>query len=387
MNLLFVVNSLALSEGGPPRVIAEVGNRLLARGHNVRVISRPAEGDVIALDPGVERCELRFRVANPFSVKAAARELSTHLAWADTAFVSGVWGPLEGLVLRFADWGNKAVHIRTCGMLEEYIMRRNPWKKWLARRIFTDPNLKKAASLIVNTEIEGEHVAKLGFTTAVTVIPNGVQLPVADRRLSREAAIKMLGVTIRPQDRVLLYLGRIHPKKGLHVLLEALPSLMVGNLSWQLLVAGEMFEGEGYKARIERAREETGFAYKIHFVGEVAGQAKDACFSLGDVFVLPSESEGFSNAVLEAMSWGMPVVITEGCNFPEVAAGNAGWVVEQTPQAVQAALSEASINFDDLATKGCNGRQMIADGYLIDHVVDAYERLAAKGNGGAVQKA
>jgi glycosyltransferase involved in cell wall biosynthesis len=309
------------------------------------------------------------------------------LTWADCAFVSGVWGPLEGLVLRFAEWGNTPVHIRTCGMLEDYILRRNPWKKWLARRVFTDTNLNKAASLIVNTKIEGERVGKLGFRAPVDVIPNGVRIPGDHRRMSREDAIGTLGVNIQPEDRVILYLGRIHPKKGLHVLLQALAPLMAGNQRWHVLVGGEMFEGEGYSARIARIKNDTGCAYKIHFVGEVTGRPKDACLSLGDVFVLPSESEGFSNAVLEAMAWSLPVLITEGCNFPEVAAGNAGWVVEQTPQAVQAALSEAFINFADLATKGRNGRQMIANAYLINHVVDAYEHLAAKGAKGAVQKA
>jgi glycosyltransferase involved in cell wall biosynthesis len=379
LNLLFIANSLAISEGGPPRVIAEVGNGLRARGHHVRVVSRPAIGETVALNADVASFTLNFRVTNPFSVKTAAGELSNHLAWADCAFVSGVWGPLEGLVLRFAEWGDTPVHIRTCGMLEDYILRRNAWKKWLARRVFTDANLNKAASLIVNTKIEGDHVGKLGFRAPVDLIPNGVRIPGDDRWMSREAAIEALQITLQPEDRVILYLSRIHPKKGLHVLLEALPPLFAGNRKWQLVVAGEMFDGEGYRAKIARLTNQSGFAYKVHFLGEVAGRTKDACMSLGDIFVLPSESEGFSNAVLEAMAWGLPVVITEGCNFPEVAAGNAGWVVEQTRQGVQAALSEASMNFDDLATKGRNGRQMIADAYLIEHVVDAYERLAAEG--------
>ena len=376
MNLLFIVSTLAVADGGPPRVIAEVSDRLIKRGHNVRIVARPAIGDVVRMNPSVEVLFSRFSVGNPRSVLRAARDMSKQIAWADCVFVSGVWGPLEGLILRFADWGGKPVHIRICGMLEDYILRRNPWKKWLGRRLFMDYNLCKATGLIVNTRIEETHVGKLGVDTPITVIPNGLELPEDAVRIEREKALKLLGLPFRKSDRVLLYLSRIHPKKGLHLLLRALRSFLAGKPDWVVVVAGSLFEGEGYRATIKKLADASGFSYRIHFVGEVSGEKKDAAFSIADLFVLPSESEGFSNAILEAMAWGIPVVITEGCNFPEVAVEDAGWVVRPDESSIREALSQASLNIEQLPDKGRNARKMIEESYQLDHVVDLYERLA-----------
>jgi glycosyltransferase involved in cell wall biosynthesis len=116
---------------------------------------------------------------------------------------------------------------------------------------------------------------------------------------------------------------------------------------------------------------------RIHFVGEVAGERKRAAFSLADLFVLPSESEGFSNAIIEAMSWGLPALITEGCNFPEVGEEKAGWVTEPKSGAVKRALLEAIADDDRRIAMGGSARSLVERCYQQSHVIDLYESLAA----------
>jgi glycosyltransferase involved in cell wall biosynthesis len=117
-------------------------------------------------------------------------------------------------------------------------------------------------------------------------------------------------------------------------------------------------------------------AERIHFVGEVAGERKHAAFSAADLFVLPSESEGFSNAIIEAMSWGIPVIITEGCNFPEVAEAEAGWVIPAERDALRSALAEAVADDGRLRKMGANAGSLVESSYQQSHVVDLYESLA-----------
>jgi len=285
----------------------------------------------------------------------------------DVLFVSGIWGPVDGLALRLANVRHIPVHTRICGMLEDYILKRNPERKWIGRMFYLDHNLGRSTTLIVNTKIEKENVAALGFKTPIRVIPNGVVMPEGSERLSREEALRSLGLNFPAADKVLLYLSRIHPKKGLHLLLEAVSAGLSTLQDWQIVIAGDFFHGEGYEERIRNAVANSGMAERIHFVGEVAGERKR---------VLPSESEGFSNAIIEAMSWGIPVIITEGCNFPEVAETDAGWVIPVETEALRSVLLEAISEDERRIRMGKNAKGLVERGYQQSQVVDLYESLA-----------
>jgi poly(glycerol-phosphate) alpha-glucosyltransferase len=242
----------------------------------------------------------------------------------DFVFVWGVWGPLEGLLLRWLRPTRTPCAIKTVGMLQDYIMSRNRGRKFVARRLYLDANLRRARTILVDSEPEKARVRSLGFTTPITLCRNGVEVP------------ESLGA---PRSRTILYLGRIVPKKGLDLLLEAMPGLLRTQPDVKLVVAGEFDDGE-YESLIHAKIREYDLAQAVLFAGQVSGLKKLQLLQQAGCFALPSHSEGFSNAVLEALAAGTPVFITPGCNFPEVETDALGRILPRDPVAWSASLGD-----------------------------------------------
>jgi len=376
MRIGILIESMAVASGGPSRMAGVVASSLAERGHEVTIGTLPRDSELVNVDPRVRVEHVAGPIRNPLNWLRAVKGIRSLASKVDVLFVSGIWGPVDGLALRLANVRHIPVHTRICGMLEDYILKRNPERKWIGRMFYLDHNLGRSTTLIVNTEIEKNHVAALGFEAPIRVIPNGVVMPEESDRISRAEALRLLGLDFPASDKVLLYLSRIHPKKGLHILLEAAGAGVCTQQDWQIVVAGDFFHGEGYEEKIRNAVANSGMAERIHFVGEVAGERKRAAFSTADLFALPSESEGFSNAIIEAMSWGIPVVITEGCNFPEVAETDAGWVIPAETEALRSVLLEALLEDERRIRMGKNAKSLVERSYQQSQVVDLYESLA-----------
>src|SRR5262249_48685326 len=127
--------------------------------------------------------------------------------------------------------------------------------------------------------------------------------------------------------KILLYLGRLHPKKNLANLIRAWKQSLNSHPSaredWALAVAG--WDQAGYERELKRLNNDYGLAASVRFLGPLFGQEKDAAYRACDAFVLPSLSEVLSVAVLEAWAYAEPGLMTPECNVPEgVAAGAAG---------------------------------------------------------------
>lgn len=378
MRVGFLIESLSVSAGGPAHVVAIVSRGLAARGVDVVVGSLPSHEKIVGIDPRVRVLNVAGSVHNPSNWIRAVRGIRNLANDVDVLFVSGIWGPVDGLAMRLAGDLGVPVHTRICGMLEDYILTRNPARKWLGRFSYMEHNLNNSASLIVNTCIEAKHVRALGFRTPIDIISNGVVPPSADALVPRKEAAHILGLRVNEQDKVLLYLARIHPKKGLHKLLGGIKDVFDKNPQWKLVVAGDVYRGQGYEETVRTLAHESGMGDRIRFLGEVEAEKKAAAFSLADLFVLPSESEGFSNAVLEAMSHGIPVLITPGCNFPEVEEHAAGWITPAEEAALRDQLNTILPNAGELAARGAAARKLIESRYLESHMVDAYWQLASK---------
>jgi len=378
MKVGFLIESLSVSAGGPAQALAIVSRGLVDLGVDVVIGTLPRDEKNVSIDPRVRVLNVAGYVQNPANWLHAVRGIRNLASGVDVLFVNGIWGPVDGLAIRLAGDLGVPVHTRICGMLEDYILARNPTRKWFGRLCYTDHNLENSASLIVNTHIEAKHVRALGFRAPVEIIPNGVVPPSEDARFPRKEAAQILGLPVNEQDKVLLYLGRIHPKKGLHKLLGGIKDVLSKNPQWKLVVAGDFYRGEGYEDTVRSLARESGMGDRIQFVGEVEDQKKAAVFSLADLFVLPSESEGFSNAILEAMSYGIPVLITPGCNFPEVEEHAAGWITLAEEAALRDQLNTILPNAGELTARGAAALKLIEDRYLESHVVDAYYQLASK---------
>ena len=168
--------------------------------------------------------------------------------------------------------------------------------------------------------------------------------------------------------KVILFLGRIAPIKGLDTLVKAFGIIARGREDVRLLLVGP--DNWRYGTELKKTIIREGVSDKIIFTGMLTGNKKKAAFDCADVFVLPSLSEGFSNALLEAMLCGLPVVISPQCNFPEVEMARAGKIVEVAVEPLANALIELLENSEAGKEMGKRGAKLVKEKYTWDSIAD-----------------
>jgi glycosyltransferase involved in cell wall biosynthesis len=232
------------------------------------------------------------------------------------------------------------------GMFEPYILRRSRTRKRIVHVLFENANFRSARLWRALTSTEADQIRALLGNVRIVVVPNGVELPPEPSRSSKEA-------------RRLAYLGRLHPKKGLETLFGVWASIASAFPKWELVVAGPgepnyADELKGCAARLPR----------VTMLDAVRGDAKAEYLASSDLFVLPSLSEGFPMALLEAMAASLPVVVTSTSNPPPVHSLGAGWICDPTSESLQRALTEAMSSDDGaLRERGSVGRRYMEQNY------------------------
>ena len=314
------------------------------------------------------------------------------------------------------------------GTLDPWALRNSRWKKRIALWWYQQEHFQNAACLHALNESELASIRAFGLKNPVCVIPNGIDLPTvgnADPPPSDISASQLVSFSDSSPSsspfqlsgrRILLYLGRIHPKKGLVNLLRAWAQLRTSHLAlrtsedWVLAIAGwdeggheselkqlatelgipwadskgkaeilktEMLKGSGqtngddfsvsaYQRLSISASQPVSLSgsqrFSLLFLGPQFGDAKAACYRTCDAFILPSFSEGLPMVVLEAWAYGKPVLMTPQCNLPEGFSANAALRIEPNPESITAGLREL---FRQPATGICqlglNGRKLVEE--------------------------
>jgi glycosyltransferase involved in cell wall biosynthesis len=259
---------------------------------------------------GVQACA--FPVWGSRAIGYAPRLVSA-LARAkiDVLHVHGLWMYPSVASLVWSHATRRPYVISPHGMLDGWALGNNRWKKLFALSAYERRHLEGAACLHALCEAEAESFRSFGLRNPICIIPNCVDQPSV-------AAASESGPVEEPL-RTLLYLGRLHPKKGLVNLLlawrrfESRRGLPGGG--WQLVLAGW---GQGdYERDLNSLAAQLGVMDSVRFAGPQFGLAKDAIYRKAAAFVLPSVSEGLPMVVLEAWSHGLPVMMTQHCNIPE----------------------------------------------------------------------
>ena len=289
--------------------------------------------------------------------------------------IHGLWQASTSAAARLAQAENKPYVISAHGMLESWALANKRFKKNLYAALFERANLRSAACLHALTEAEAGDYRRFGLTNPVTVVPNGVEVPAAP-----SPALLLQRFEKLADKRIVLFLGRIHFKKGLDLLADAWARVGRQFPAAHLVLAGPDFEGT--QAQIVARLQSHGIAEQVTFTGMLSGHLKWSALAAAECFVLPSYSEGLSVSVLEAMGMGLPVVITEQCNLPEVAAHSCGWTIQPKTEQLEAALVDMlGASRDIRLAYGANGRRLVAERFtwpVIGRQMAAlYERLAS----------
>lgn len=264
------------------------------------------------------------------------------------------------------------------GVFDPARLKFRAMKKRLVLELIEKPILRRATTLIGLTEAERESYAALGVKTPCEVIPNGIHLPKPIDPAADADVLAPLGIESHHQ--VVLFMGRLHPIKGADRLLEAFICMAMRMPNALLVLAGP--DEFGLEASFASHANAAGIAERVRFPGMVSGALKTALLNRANLFVLPSDAEGFSMAILEALAHETAVLISPRCFFPEVEGAGAGFVVEPTVTELERAMEGLLAHPLRLAAMGQAGRALVATQYtwnsVASRMVETYEEGIAR---------
>ena len=294
----------------------------------------------------------------PGLATALAREtldlLHTHNLWMYQSYASLRWSIKTG----------RPVVVSPHGTLESWALARSRWKKLLVAALYENRHLRRAAVLHALNTQELEAIRAYGLRNPVCVLPNGVDID----NTSTSTPAPWSGI-IPAGSKVLLYIGRLHPKKNLHSLLEAWGKIEGGTSAgadWWLVIVG--WDQAGYGNLLRRFASGSRLQ-RVWFAGPRFGAEKVSCLQHADAFVLPSLSEGLPMAVLEAWAHRLPVVMTPESNLEDGFIAEAAVQIATDRDGVFAGLSRLFRMSDtERQAMGMRGRSLVECNYSWDTI-------------------
>jgi glycosyltransferase involved in cell wall biosynthesis len=263
---------------------------------------------------------------------------------ADVVHSHGLWIAPNVYAGKAANHGGKSLVVSPRGMLAPGALQFSRMKKRIIWRLWQGPAYRNATLWHATSHQEADDIRGFGINAPIAVIPNGVDLT---DQLASHAPAKSI--------RTVLFLSRIHPKKGLPSLIHAWEELSKDRPDWQLVIAGP--DESGHRAALEKTVQQRQIS-RVSFRGPVYGKAKDGLLADADLFVLPTISENFGIAVAEALAAGVPAIVTNGAPWSGLETEKCGWWVKQGVEPLLTALKEATaLSASHRKAMGLRGRE------------------------------
>ena len=347
MKILSFVSSIDLSSGGPSRSVPMLVKGLAELGVDITLMTIHSENMNIH---ALEGTTAKLKVLEPsFSQKEIAqylRDEKLHLIQ-----IQSMWDlPYHKVMVEARKQGIPYI-VTPRGMLEPWSLSQKKWKKKLAWWIYQRNDVQKAACVFTTAKMEADHVSELGITTFKSVIPNGIETDAYPCKTSIDVVKKQV-----------LFLSRVHVKKGIELLFEVWKLIHPDYADWQLLVIGN---GEAeYIHSLENRVETLGLKDSVKILPPVFGDAKIKVYQESALFCLPSYSENFGMVIAEAMSCGTPVITTTNCPWNILNDTKTGWCIDLSVENIESTLREAlAMSPVDLYEMGQKASKMIYDNF------------------------
>jgi len=272
----------------------------------------------------------------------------------------GIWTGITRVTRKFRLILNVPSVIAPHGSLESWALKRSSWKKNIALSLYEQQNLKNASCLHACSHQEVAGFRDFGLSNPVAVIPNGVSTLWLQSEGSGPAFRDKFDIP--ESKRILLYLSRITPVKGLPMLMEALGSIRQHLSGWVLVIAGA--EEFGHLKVVQQAVVDNGLQNNVLFTGLLKEQLKRDAFDASDLFILPTLRENFAIVVAEALGAGVPVITTKGAPWEDLVTHDCGWWTDVSADALAVAVRDAIQKTpEELKVMGERGRNLVSTKY------------------------
>ncbi len=369
--------------GGVPRSTLEIARLMASVGHRYTVMTAAGSelpeqwpageqglASIMALDPLNGRLDLLSR--------SCLERVRTVLQESDLLFLHGMWRPRNSQIASLARRMGVPYVMMPHGMLDNWPMRQKPVRKRLYHLLFERRNLEGAAHVVLTSEAERDQARRWVPHDRISVTPLPMSPVLAQLAGERETAAGVAG-----DESTVLFLGRLHPKKGADVLIEAVGLLKRRGIACRLLIAGS---GQStYVDDLQNLVESRGIADRTQFLGWVDGQQKVALYQRADLFGLPTSQENFGRVLFEALACRTPVITTRAAGlWRQICHGGGGVLVDRTPEAFAAAIADLLADGPRRKRMGEAGRdwvlQWLDDRKLIGSYETLFRRAAANGS-------
>ena len=396
MRILFCYPSYkpAYRAGGPVQSISGMAESLVRRGHEVIVCTTNSNFDEdlevpVDVEVRVDGVKVWYFRRDEFmrrwfwfspylmgnsgyayapKMQTTLEKFGPHFALVHT-HIPFVYPTLAGF--RFAKRYRIPLFYSQRGVFDPKSLRYRYLKKYALIKFVENRILSAATTLIALTEEEEANYRALNVTTPCRIVPNGVDV---DSFRGRAGADLTEHYSLSPDSLVILFLGRISPRKGVGRLLDAFIAVAKAVPHAVLVLAGpgEFNQMENYRSRAQAA----GLSDRVIFPGVVENERKVGLLARADLFCLPSDSEGLSVAVLEALASETAVLLSPECNFPVVETADVGRVVANDAEKIASALIDLLSSPGHLRTMGVRAREFARREYdwevIVDRLLDVY---------------
>ena len=283
----------------------------------------------------------------------------------DIVHVNCCWTPDCAMIQRLAQKRGYKVVLTPHGMLEPWIIKRHYWtRKVPALWLYQKAAVQRADCVQATAESERDNLLKLGYNSNIKVVRLGIDAESIEMKRSWK------------KSRQILFLSRVHVKKGINFLVEAADVLRNELQGYKILVAGE---GDAdYVEDMKRMICDRGLQDIVQLIGGVYGDEKWRLFQTSDFFVLPTHSENFGLAIAESLASGTPVITTVGTPWSDLNSSEAGaWIKIGTEPLVETLRRFLSLSEEELETMGRNGRKLIETKYsahvMAEQMMEVYK--------------
>lgn len=371
MKILHVIPSVGSVRGGPSQAVIETVKALQNFGVEAEIVTTNDNGNDL-LDVPLRQCieykQVPVRFFPRFSPGLhSIREFAfsgqlTAWLWQnasnyDLLHVHAIFSYASTAAMAIARLKGVPYIVRPLGQLCEWSLQQSARKKKIYLDLIERSNLNHSQALHLTSEQEQQEVSRLGLGLHSFVLPHGLSVPLV---ISNAHSRLREHLKVPADEPVILFMSRLHPKKGLDYLIPALAKLTHHRFTFVIAGSGS----QKYEAEIKSLVISNGIRDRTYFAGFLEGEIKNLFMQGSDLFVLTSHSENFAVVVLEALAVGIPVVVTPGIALADIVEQHQlGYVTPLDVDAIASTLEKYLCNPQQAQDMGNSGRQLVSDQY------------------------